>query len=292
MKFADPKNDMAFRKIFGDENKKHLLLSFLNHILGFAGTGKEITAVSLTNPYQVPKLTGLKETILDIKALDKRGIHYIIEMQVLDDGAFDKRVLYYVSKAYVQQLDKGNDYPRLNQVVFLGFLDFDLFKEVSSYATRHLVLEKKSNGHYFKDFQLDFVELPKFNITLERLADVKEKWIYFLKHAAGLTEIPPQLQEPPELKEAFEAANQLAWTRKELDAYDYQGMLNQAQRGQIAFAHKKGFIEGNQTGFEKGFEEGVEENRLAIARTMLKEGFAPEDISRVTGLSIERIASV
>ncbi len=285
MKFADPKNDMAFRKIFGDENRKHLLLSFLNHILGFAGTGKEITGVKLTNPYQVPQLTGLKETILDLKALDKRGVNYIIEMQVLKGKAFEKRVLYYISKAYAQQLDKGEDYPRLNQVIFLGFLDFDLFKEAPSYSTRHLILEEKTNGHYFKDFELNFVSLPKFNIPLEQLTGLKEKWIYFLKHAAGLKEIPPQLQGPPELKAAFEAANQVTWTREELDAYDYRGMMNQAQRGQIALAREEGVEEGKQI----GFEDGVEKNKLTIARTMLKEGFDPEDISRITGLSPEHI---
>ena len=80
MKFADPKNDIAFRKIFGDENKKQILISFLNNLLNFAGTNKEIIDITITDPYQVPRLKDLKQSILDIKALDKRNIHYIIEM--------------------------------------------------------------------------------------------------------------------------------------------------------------------------------------------------------------------
>jgi predicted transposase/invertase (TIGR01784 family) len=88
MKFADPKNDVAFKKIFGDENKKEILISFLNNLLDFAGTEKEIIDITIKNPYQVPKLEGLKETILDIKAVDKRHIHYIIEIQVFHTSAF------------------------------------------------------------------------------------------------------------------------------------------------------------------------------------------------------------
>ena len=69
MKFADPKNDVAFKKIFGNENKKEILISFLNNILDFTGTNKEIVEITIANPYQVPKLDGLKHSILDIKAL-------------------------------------------------------------------------------------------------------------------------------------------------------------------------------------------------------------------------------
>jgi hypothetical protein len=96
--FVDPKNDVAFRKIFGDENKKEILISFLNNILEFSGTDKEIMDITIKNPYQVPKLKELKETILDIKAIDKRNIHYIIEMQMKwskeELEAYDARGIY------------------------------------------------------------------------------------------------------------------------------------------------------------------------------------------------------
>jgi hypothetical protein len=122
---------VAFRKIFGDENKKEILISFLNNILEFAGSDKEIMDITIQNPYQVPKLKDLKETILDIKAVDKRNIHYIIEMQVFHTTAFEKKVLYYVGKSYYQQSHRAEDYPKLNQVIFLGFLNFKLFQGVA-----------------------------------------------------------------------------------------------------------------------------------------------------------------
>jgi predicted transposase/invertase (TIGR01784 family) len=207
--FVDPKNDVAFRKIFGDENRKEILISFLNNILEFAGTNKEIIDITIKNPYQVPKLKELKETILDIKAVDKRNIHYIIEMQVFHTTAFEKKVLYYVSKSYYQQLNRAEDYPKLNQVIFLGFLNFKLFEKNPDYATRHLILDEKTNEHHFQDFELNFVELPKFTKNLEELKNIKDKWIYFVKNAGTMKMIPRELQEPKELQEAFEVAKQM-----------------------------------------------------------------------------------
>ncbi|MCP5105751.1 MAG: Rpn family recombination-promoting nuclease/putative transposase [bacterium] len=284
MKFVDPKNDVAFRKIFGSENKKEILISFLNNILCFAGTDKEIIDITIQNPYQVPKLTGLKETILDIKAVDKRDIHYIIEMQVFHTAAFEKRVLYYVSKAYSQQLDKAENYPKLNQVIFLGFLNFELFKDIPDYATRHLILEEKTNGHYFKDFELNFVELPKFTVQLEQLKDIKEKWIYFVKNAADMTMIPKELEAPSELKEAFETANQMSWSKEELDAYETRGMLIQDERGRVEYAHEKGRKEGQ--------EEGAKAKAIEMAKKMKHKGESIDNISEYTGLSKKEIEKI
>jgi predicted transposase/invertase (TIGR01784 family) len=291
--FVDPKNDVAFRKIFGDENRKGILISFLNNILGFAGTKKEIIDITIKNPYQVPKLKGLKETILDIKAVDKRDIHYVVEMQMFHTTAFEKKVLYYVSKAYYQQLNRAEDYPKLNQVIFLGFLNFKVFKENSHYITSHLLLDAETNEHYFKDFELNFVELPKFTKTLVELTDIKDKWIYFVKNAGSMTVIPKELQEPVELREAFEVANQMKWAKEELDAYDARGIYIQDERGRVEYAREEGKIEGIKIGEEKGIEKGIEKGKKAkakeTAKKLLKMGIEIEKIAKATGLKREEI---
>jgi predicted transposase/invertase (TIGR01784 family) len=285
LKFVDPKNDVAFRKIFGDENKKDILISFLNNILDFAGTNKEIIDITITNPYQVPKLKELKETILDIKAVDKRNIHYIIEMQMFHTTAFEKKVLYYVSKAYYQQLNRAEDYPKLNQVIFLGFLNFKLFIENPDYTTRHLILDEKTNENHFQDFELNFVELPKFIKTLEELKDIKDKWIYFVRNAGNMNMIPREMEEPKELREAFETANQMSWSKEELEAYDARGIYIQDERGRIEYALE----EGEKIGLEKGEKLGCDRKSREMAKTMKKEGEPIEKISRYTGLSREEI---
>ncbi len=83
MQFADIKNDIAFRKIFGNENKKEILISFLNAVLKLEGN-KKINWVEILNPYQLPRIIGSKSTILDVRARDLAGHSYIVEMQVTD----------------------------------------------------------------------------------------------------------------------------------------------------------------------------------------------------------------
>ena len=97
MTFVDVKNDIAFRKIFGNENKKVILISFLNAVLHLEGDTR-IKSITIENPFQLPILPNMKASIIDVKAKDFRGNIFIIEMQVADVVAMDKRLLYYTSK--------------------------------------------------------------------------------------------------------------------------------------------------------------------------------------------------
>ena len=81
MKFVDVKNDVAFRKLFGNENRKEVLISFLNAVLQPAPAHR-IVDVEILTPYQLPAIRGGKVTIVDVKARDQGGQHYIVEMQV------------------------------------------------------------------------------------------------------------------------------------------------------------------------------------------------------------------
>ncbi|MGE5341101.1 MAG: Rpn family recombination-promoting nuclease/putative transposase [Candidatus Omnitrophota bacterium] len=296
MKFVDPRNDIAFKKIFGNENKKEILISFLNNILNFSGTTKEIIDITIKNPYQVPRLDCLKESILDIMAIDKRGIHYIVEMQVIHTHALDKRIMYYTSKAYCQQLEKAEDYPKLNQVIFLGFLDFTFFEKNPSYASRHLILDVETKENHFQDFELYFVELPKFTKNLDQLENVKEKWIYFVKNASSMKMVPKEMKEPKEIRQAFEVANRFGWSKDELDIYDYIGMQIQDERGRIEQAKIEGIAEGKTIGLEEGKrigkDEGKVEKSLEVAKAMLTKGMPLDVISEISGLEVKEVETL
>ena len=94
MQFADIKNDIAFRKIFGNEQKTAPLISFLNASLELEGE-HQVVSVSIANPYQFPRIAGEKATIVDVWATDQSGRKFVVEMQVADKTGFDKRVQYY-----------------------------------------------------------------------------------------------------------------------------------------------------------------------------------------------------
>lgn len=140
MHFADIKNDIAFRKIFGNENKKIILISFLNAVMKLEG-GARIADVEIINPYQLPLIKNLKASIIDVRARDQRGNTYIVEMQVSEPDGLDKRLLYYASKDYAQQIESGEQYTQLRPVIFIGIFDFP-FTQEGRYLSHHARLRR------------------------------------------------------------------------------------------------------------------------------------------------------
>ncbi len=263
MQFADVKTDIAFKKVFGNEQHKEILISFLNAVLDLQGD-KSIKSVTLKNPWQAPDLPILKETILDIKAVDHRNVTFIVEMQVKDNPCFDKRALFYTAKAYTTQINKGEDYPKLNQVIFIGILDFNSF-DGSNYLTRHLILNKETLKQDLRDFEFNFIELRKFNKKESELESIVEKWIYFIKNAGSLDIIPKSAEEIPALKEAYTQATMQTWSKKELEIYEYWQMRDATDRLVM----------------ESQFKKGVEK----VAYNLKQAGVAVEVIMQTTGLT-------
>ena len=277
MKFVDPKNDFAFKKIFGDETKTQILISLLNAILDFKDN-KTIVSLEILNPFQVPKIEDLKNTILDIRAKNQDNEEFIVEMQKKDLNNFEKRSLYYTSKAYVSQLDKKEDYSLLNKVYFIGILNFNMFED-DDYISRHLILNKKTLKQDLKDFEFTFIELKKFNKELNQLNTILDKWIYFINNADDLTMIPKEYETLEEFKEAFIVANQLNWNKQEIEVYDY------VKRTEIDD------INALKKAEDKGIVKGIEQEKLNLAKNLL-DILDDETISLKTGLDIATVANL
>ena len=259
MKFVDVKNDVAFRKVFGNEKKSKIIISFLNAVLGLT-KGKLIKEVKIENPFQLPEIKELKSSILDLRVTDERDISYIVEMQVEEPDGFDKRVQYYTAKQYSSQINIGEDYPKLNQVIFIGILDFSFF-EGTDYLTRHLIINQNTGRQDLKDLEFNFIELEKFNKDLDETDTLIDKWIYFIKNASNLDVVPMNVMDEG-LKLAYEDADKHAWTKDELMAYDYASMRKQDERGK----------------FTKAFKKGGLEKQIEIAKKMI---FANEPIEKI-----------
>jgi predicted transposase/invertase (TIGR01784 family) len=271
MKFVDIKNDVAFRKIFGraafrNENRKEVLISFLNAVLLLQENHK-IVNVEILTPYQLPDLKGGKVTIVDVKAKDQNDKTYIVEMQVAEVDGFDKRVLYYASKSYSAQIERGDQYEDLNPTYFIGILDFEVTKN-PSYINRHKIIDIETNENYIKDIEFNFIELPKFNKKENELESVIDQWVYFIKNAENLQVIPENLKDEG-LKFAYEDADKHNWTKAELEAYDYVLMREQDDRGRLTFAIRK--------------------EKETFAKKLINRNFTNQDISEDTGLSTEQI---
>ncbi|MEG4226456.1 Rpn family recombination-promoting nuclease/putative transposase [Microcoleus sp. N9_B2] len=275
MRFINPKTDFAFKKIFGDEQNKDILISFLNAIL-YQGNSA-IESLEILNPYQPPKIRGVKDTYLDIRAKLNNEQTVIIEMQVLNVEGFEKRILYNAAKAYSIQLDTGADYTLLNPVIALTITDFEMFPNLDQIISRFVLKERDFLVDYLiYDIELVFVELPKFGKKLEELETLTDKWIYFLKNAKSLEFVPERMGEVQAIQKAFEVANRADLTREELEDLEHQEIYIQDQRNATIKAVKQ------------AVSQAVKEKAIEIAKGLL-DVLDEARIAQTTGLSIEEI---
>ena len=164
MKFLDVKTDFAFKKVFGSEGSKDILVSFLNSLVFFS-EGEIIEDLTIVDPYQIPLIKGMKDTYVDVKAKLSNGTTVIIEMQILNVQGMEQRILYNAAKAYSTQLVQGERYHLLNPVIALTLTDFVMFPEMAEYKSTFRLTEKNYLVEYNGDIELIFIELPKFSKT-------------------------------------------------------------------------------------------------------------------------------
>ena len=180
--FADPKTDFAFKRIFGSEEHKDVLVAFLNTMLDLDEVHR-IASVELLPPEQRPPVAELKLSIVDVKCTDAHGVTYVVEMQVLQVEGFEKRVVYNVAKAYVNQIARGDGYPNLNDVVGITICDFVLWPDTEGrrlpMLSRWRMTEQATGAKELGQIQLVFLELPKYD-TSRPPRTMVEKWAYFV----------------------------------------------------------------------------------------------------------------
>jgi predicted transposase/invertase (TIGR01784 family) len=267
MTFINPKTDYAFKKIFGSSESKDILISFLNAMI-YDGN-PTIADLEIINPNLPPRVEGLKDTYLDVKAKLADGTLVIIEMQVLNVESFGKRVLYNAAKTYAFQLQKGEGYRMLKPVIALTLTDFEMFPNSEQLISRFIYKEANTNLIYTdNNIELVFVELPKFTKEVHQLETLADKWIYFMKYARTITDVPPVMDSVPEIHQAFGIANQVNLTPDELADLERREMFIYDQQGAIL--------------------QAVQAEKLAIARQLL-DRLDDATISQTTGLSIEDV---
>jgi len=273
MKFVDVKNDVAFRKIFGNEKKTKILISFLNAALKLKGD-QRIKEVTIANPYQFPRIAGEKASIIDVRAKDVKGRQFVVEMQVAETDGFDKRVQYYTCRDYSMQIERGDEYPKLKPTYFIGILDFDYF-ESEDYLSHHIIINGKTYEHKLKDIQFTFIELEKFTKEVHELETLIEKWTFFIKHAEELEVIPENVDDDG-LMEAYKDADRHSWTKEELKSYDNASIAEQDERGRMTRAKR----------------QGEEEKTYKVVARCWEKNMAIEDIAEIAEITVEEVLKI
>ena len=303
-RFLDPKNDFAFKKVFGTEKHKDILIHFINDVLGQSEVIKgdiKVVAVEFLSPIQDPEALAKKQSIVDVLCKDQNGKKYIIEMQVARREGFESRAQYYAAKAYTNQMDKGGLYEDLKEVIFIAILDYEVFPKKAHYKSNHTIRDDLTNERDLDGLRFVFIELPRFDKKLEELSTMLEKWCYFFKYAQETTpeELAQLVKNEPIIKEAYEALDSYYWNEQDLMRYEHElknewdakAILRYRERVAREAAEKEA-REAVEKSEKIGIEKGKTEERREMAKKMQTAGIALEIIKKVTGLKIEEIGKL
>jgi predicted transposase/invertase (TIGR01784 family) len=279
-RLLDPRSDVVFKRIFGEHPE--ILRSFLNAILPFERPEEEIESLEYLTPEQVPSLPLFKNTIVDVRCQDRLGRQFIVEMQMNWTSAFLQRVLFNASKAYVRQLEKGDEYELLKPVIGLSILNDKFPGGGDDYYHHYRLVKAGDEEQVIRDLQLVFVELPKYHESRPSEARLlRWAWLRFLREAgetgkAGhptTEELVNEIAVSVEVRQAIEIARESAFTPGELESYD---------RFWDAVRRERTLISGSR---QEGIEEGIEIGLDLALRRLLASCMSEAEARRLLGHS-------
>lgn len=299
MKYLNPKADLTFKRVFGEH--PDLVMSLLNALLPLTAD-QEITDIEYLPSEMVPENPLRKNSIVDVRCKDKQGRQFIVEMQMIWSPEFKQRVLFNASKAYVHQMNIGEQYELLQPVYSLNLVNEIFEPELEGYYHHYKMIHVENSDKVIDGLQLVFVELPKFTPHSYAEKKMQVLWLRYLTEINDKTrEVPEELMANPEVKKAIDALEVSAFTDAQLAGYEKfwdiisveKTLYSSAERKGLAEGLEKGLAEGLAKGLERGIEEGKAEGkteeRCLIALNMKKNGVSSELISQCTGLSIKEI---
>ncbi len=272
-KYFNLYTDFGFKKLFGEEASKDLLIDFLNQLLP---QQHQIAQLSFKNPENLAETIDERKAIFDIYCESATGERFIVEMQKAKMQFFKDRSLFYSTSAIRQQSEKGVWNFKLLPVYFIAILDFKYDEKEEERKFRRDVCLKDQDGDIFYDkLYFKFLQMPLFNKTEDQLETHFDKWVYFLKHLEDFDHIPAILNEPI-FQKGFEIAEV---SHLDSDQYD---------------AYLKSVLSYNeaQATIDTAFMDGEKKKAMEIAARMLTKGLDVATISEMTLLSIEEVETL
>ena len=301
-KYINPYTDFGFKRLFGSEVNKDLLIDFLNELIHEQG---EIVDIQYLTNEQLGRNEFERRAIFDIYCQNEHGEHFIVEMQRNKQNFFKDRSVYYATFPIQQQAFTGEWNFDLKAVYFVGILDFVFDKEDAEYCHHEVKLMDIKNKKVFYD-KLTFIylEMPKFNKSIDQLESHFDKWLYVIKNLARLQDRPVELQERV-FEKLFYEAEIAKFSQIERMSYEgsrkvywdnyavYETCINEGymegkEEGRVE-GRAEGIAEGRAEGKIEGITEGRFEEKIAIAKNMLKKGMSLNDIIEISGLTTEEI---
>lgn len=283
-KYINPYTDFGFKKLFGEEGSKDLLIDFLNELLP---EKHKITDLTFKNPITDGHITSDRKAIFDIHCTTRDNHRIIVEMQKAKMKFFKDRTVFYTSFPIRDQAQKGDWDFELTPVYCVAILDFEFEKNNDDYLN-HVHLKDQYHEIFYDKLSYIYIEMPRFDKKITELESHFEKWLYFLKHLEDFETIPEILQEPV-FEKGFKIAELANYTRDELAEYEASLMIYRDLKGVIDTSYEEGMREGIKKGVKEGKKQGKIEGKIETARNLLKCNVSPDIISKSTGLSVDEI---
>ena len=285
MRYLDPKNDLTFRKVFGQH--PHLLKSFLNALLPLEVPIRDLEYLPAE---LVPEIPLLKFSIVDVRCVDENGRQFIVEMQMLWTDSFKSRVLFNASKAYVKQLDKGSEYKQLQPVYALSLVNEIFEPDVPDFYHHYKIVHLAHNKKILKGLEFVFVEIPKFKASKFSEKRLQSLWMRYLSEIDSdrSSTIPADLLEVDEINQAIELLEESAYTKSEMDAYDKYWDSVRVERSLISDSYTQGINHGRAEGIEKGIIKGIEKMVLNGHRA----GLSVEVLAQMAQISPDHVRQI
>jgi len=274
-KYINPFTDFGFKKLFGTEMNKDLLMDFLNELIHSNG---KITEVSYLNSEQLGRSEEDRRAVYDIFCKTETGETFIVEMQKARLNFFKDRSVYYASFPIRDQGVKGDWNYELKAVYTVGVLNF-VFNENKDdkdyYHSEVKLMDTKKKTVFYDKLTFIYLEMPKFNKSIDELETRFDKWMYVLKNLPKLQELPQQLQERI-FEKAFRVAEIAKLDKEEIA--DYESSL-------------KKFRDLNAA-IKTAEMEGEKKKAIASAKEMKADKMPFEKITKYTGLTAQEIEAL
>ena len=280
-RYLHPLTDFGFKKLFGTEPNKILLIDFLNQLLP---AHHQIKNLTYTKNEQLSSSPDDRKAIFDLFCESSEGNKFIVEIQRARQTFFLDRSVFYSSFPIREQAKRGDWNYELRPVYIVAILDFEIVGLQLGQDLLHKVqLRDEKHRLFYDKLTHIYIELPKFTKTQEELVTKFDKWLYVFRHLAELDKKPQKLKERI-FERLFEAAEIAQMSPEDRDNYESDLKKYRDYYGTLSTAKEEGVQEGR--------EEGREEERYKIARGMKQKEISMELIAELTDLSAEEIENL
>jgi len=287
-KYINPFTDYGFKRLFGEELNKDLLLDFLNELL------KEEQGQIVNLTYLKTEQLGVtdidRKAIFDLYCENEKGEKFIVELQKSKQNFFKDRTVYYSTFPIREQAKRADWDYELKAVYTIAILDFVFEsdkKEPSKFRYDVKLTDVETQKIFYDKLTFIYLEMPKFNKSIDELNTRFDKWLYVIKNLNKLDRIPEKLKEQI-FEKVFQTAEIAHFTLAQARSYEDSLKYYRDLKNSIDTARDEGRIEGIEKGMQKGIEKGIEQ----VAKHALLKGKSVADISELTGLTAEQIKRI